>query len=135
MDLLRVIEGIHVFWKVLRSLNSIFIAPIQKSNKPSTFYDYKPSLFVIVYIKLLSHIERGFSEVISREQFGFPASRNIYEAIVDAQEGFHIIRLINMPTMVIKLDFSKAYDMTNWLYLRTILIDVGFSYPMVKWII
>jgi hypothetical protein len=57
----------------------------------------------------------------------FLASRQIHEAIGIAHGGLHSIRNKNIPTMVIRLDFSKSYDLTNWLYLRSILIHVGFS--------
>ena len=38
------------------------------------------------------------------------------------------------PTHVIKLDFSKAYDRVSWLYVRLLLLHVGFRLPLVKWI-
>jgi hypothetical protein len=37
--------------------------------------------------------------------------------------------------IVEKLDLSKEYDRVNWLYLRMLLIHVGFSLDMINWII
>jgi hypothetical protein len=31
-----------------------------------------------------------------------------------------------MLAMVVKIDLSKAYDRDSWLYLRLMLIDLGF---------
>lgn len=39
------------------------------------------------------------------------------------------------PTMVIRLDLSKTYERTNWLYLRLTMIFLGFSISIVSWII
>jgi hypothetical protein len=39
-----------------------------------------------------------------------------------------------MPTTMIKLYLSKAYDRVSWLYLHLLLIHIGFSLPLVKWI-
>lgn len=45
-----------------------------------------------------------------------------------------VIKSKNHPAMVLKLDLSKASDRTNWLYLRLMILYVGISLPVVKWI-
>ena len=35
---------------------------------------------------------------------------------------------------MVKLDLSKAYDLVSWLYLRLLLIHIGFSLTIIKWI-
>jgi hypothetical protein len=39
-----------------------------------------------------------------------------------------------IPSMVMKLDLSKAYNMSSWLNMILLLLDVGFSVHVVKWI-
>lgn len=39
-----------------------------------------------------------------------------------------------IPSMVMKLDLSKAYDMSSWLNMILLLLHVGFSVHVVKWI-
>jgi len=46
----------------------------------------------------------------------------------------HSIKLSKDPTVVVKLDLLKVYDRVSWLYLRLLLLHIGFSYPVVKWI-
>jgi hypothetical protein len=73
------------------------------------------------------------SKTISQEQFGFLALRQIHEAVGVAQEVFHTIKTKKIQDMVIKVDLSKAYDRVNWLYLRLLLMHVGFNLNFVKW--
>jgi len=61
--------------------------------------------------------------------------RQIHEAIGMAQEGLHSIKTQRMRDMVMKVVLSEAYNRTNWLYLRLIIIYIGFCVQMVKWII
>jgi hypothetical protein len=44
----------------------------------------------------------------------------------------HTIKFKKVSSMVIKLDFSKAYDQTCWLYVRLLFIHVGFSLTLVN---
>ena len=46
----------------------------------------------------------------------------------------HTIKCKKLKVVVLQLDISKAYDMVSWLYLRLILIQVGFQLALVNWI-
>ena len=39
-----------------------------------------------------------------------------------------------MSGVVLKIDLSKAYDRFIWLYVRMILIHLGFDVPFVRWV-
>jgi hypothetical protein len=41
-DLLEMVEETRTLGKIIRGINSTFIALIPKSNKPTTFNDYRP---------------------------------------------------------------------------------------------
>lgn len=51
-------------------------------------------------------------------------------AIGASQEGLHSIKIRKLPPMVFKLNLSKV----SWLYLRLMLMHVGFSLSVVSWI-
>jgi hypothetical protein len=138
-DLLRVVEEVRLLRKVPGSINSTFIALIPSLIIVESFNGFRPiSLCNCVY-KIISKIiairlKPILSRFISPEQFGFLEGRQIHEAIGSAQEGLHTIKLSQSPIAVIKLDLSKAYDRVSWLYLQLLLIHLGFSLPLVKWI-
>jgi hypothetical protein len=49
-----------------------------------------------------------------------------------AQEGLHSTKTNHILAMVITLDLSKAYDNLFSLYLRLLLIHIGFTLPIVN---
>jgi hypothetical protein len=77
-----------------------------------------------------------FSNQISGEQFGFLEGRHIHEAVGMAQ-GLHTIKVKKLKAMVVKVDLSKAYDGVSYLYLRLMLIHLGFNpqFVYVTWVI
>jgi hypothetical protein len=59
---------------------------------------------------------------------GYKSCNNI------VQEEIHTVKSKNKMVMIIKLDLSKVYDKTNWLYRRLMLIHIRMSFDMVNWI-
>lgn len=75
------------------------------------------------------------SKQISHQQFAFLKGRQIYGAVGVAQEGLYSIKLTKLRIMVVKVDHLKAYDRFSWLYLRFMLIHLGFCAQIVSWVI
>jgi hypothetical protein len=138
-DLLEVVEEVRTYGRVHVSFNSTFIALIPKVDCPKTFDGFRPISLCNCIYKIISKViavrlKIVLPQEISPKQFRFLERRQINEAIILAQEGLHTIKTSHMPTAVIKLDLFKAYDRVSWLYLRLLLIHIGFSLPLVKWI-
>ena len=51
-----------------------------------------------------------------------------------AQEALHSLKAKNISRAVLKLDLSKAYDRVSWLYMRMLLIHLGFEIGFVRWV-
>jgi hypothetical protein len=51
-----------------------------------------------------------------------------------AEKVLDSIKSKRMPAMVVKIDLSKAYNKTSWLYPRLMLIHVGLCLPFVNWV-
>ena len=60
--------------------------------------------------------------------------RQIHDAISNAQEVLHTIKVNNLVSMTIKVDLSKVYNRVNLIYLRLVLLQVGFLLQVVNWI-
>jgi hypothetical protein len=57
----------------------------------------------------------------------FLQGRKIHEAIDLAQEGLHSIHRRKQKAVTLKVDLSKGFDKVSWLYIRLLLIQVGFQ--------
>lgn len=79
-----------------------------------------------------------FSTVISafilEEQFGFLHQWNIHDAVVVVHEFFHLVKKVDSKEVILKLDFSNAYDMASWTFLRLVFIQLGIGINIVNWI-
>eukprot|EP01018_Ginkgo_biloba_P004985 Gb_28741 [translate_table: standard] len=133
-NLLRVIEELRSSAKMLAAVNSTFKALIPKTDNPVFFEDFRPislcnCMYKILTKLLAMRIKKVLSFSISKEQFSFLQGRQIHEAIGVAQEGLHTIKTKRLKALVVKLDLSKAYDRASWLYLRLMLLHLGFFRP------
>ena len=75
------------------------------------------------------------SQVISDEELHFIEGRNIHDAVGETQETLHNINNISSPAMILKLDLSKVYDRVSYTLLHLMILQIGFSLQMVRWIV
>jgi hypothetical protein len=125
--------------KSVGPINSTFLALIPKSNRPLSFSDYRPIALCNLCYKIVTNIIAKrirpiLSRSLSEEQLGFLKGRQILDAIGTTQECLHSIKAKRLQAIILKLDLKKAYDCTNWDYLRLMLIQCGFGHHMTKWI-
>jgi hypothetical protein len=134
------VEESRMKGQIVGGLNSTFIALIPKTNKPTTFNDYRPISVCNLCYKLISKIIANrikpiLSRSLSAEQLGFLKGRQIQDAIGTAHECLHNIKKKKKyKSLILKLDLQKAYDCIDWDLLRMILIQVGFGLQFTNWI-
>eukprot|EP00253_Pinus_taeda_P020940 PITA_20940 len=137
-DLLKIVEDSKRRGRISFAIKSTFIALIPKTNASSTFDDFRPislcnCLYKIIAKTIANRLKPILSQHISSEQFAFLHHRQIHEAIATAQELMHTLQVKKQKGMILKVDLSKAFDRTNWLYLRLLLTHLGFPYNFIKW--
>eukprot|EP00253_Pinus_taeda_P016780 PITA_16780 len=137
-DLLYILEDSRRRGRISSAIKSTFIALIPKSNAPNTFDDFRPislcnCLYKIIAKTIANCLKPILSHHISSEQFAFLHRRKIHEAIASAQELLHSLQVKKQKGMILKVDLSKAFDRTNWLYLRLLLTHLGFPFNFIKW--
>eukprot|EP00253_Pinus_taeda_P027374 PITA_27374 len=137
--LLSVIEECRISGSLYHAINSTFIALIPKSDSPSSFDDFRPISLCNVLYKIISKIIANrlkpvLSSHIAPHQFAFLEDRQIHEAIGSAQEALHSIWTKHLKSTLLKIDLSKAFDRVSWLYIKMILIHLGFPNSFINWI-
>jgi len=126
-DLLDMVEESRIRGEVISSINSTFISLIPKANNPTEFSDFHLIALCNLCYKIIEKVTAKrirpiLSRSLSEEQLGFLKGRQILDAIGTAQECLHSIKSKKLQAIILKLDFKKAYDCTNWDYLRLILL-------------
>ncbi|KAH0633124.1 hypothetical protein KY284_035910 [Solanum tuberosum] len=64
-------------------------------------------------------------------------SRHIVDNVVLAHECIHVLknkRRGNDKFMALKLDMAKAYDRVEWIYVQSLLLQMGFHDTFISWI-
>jgi hypothetical protein len=117
-------------------LNFGIISLIPKIKGADSIRQFRPIALINVIFKFVA---KAFAirlaplahRTIDRSQSAFIRGRCLHEGVLALHEILHELRSRNLPAMVLKLDFEKAYDRVNWEFLREILLRKGFSGMMV----
>ena len=138
-EIADVAEQFKVNGNIPANLNSMFITLILKAADPTSFGDFRAiSLCNLIYkitSKLIANrIKTTLEKHISREQYGFLRGRSIHEAMAVAQEALHSMHLERREAFIMKIDLMKAYDSLDWSYIRLVLLKIGLSIPIIRWI-
>ena len=116
-------------------LNMTNICLIPKTARPNRMTELRPISLCNVGYKIISKVLcqrlRGLlPKLISETQSAFVSGRLISDNILIAQEMFHGLRTNNAckdKFLAIKTDMSKAYDRVEWLFVKRVLLKMGFS--------
>lgn len=118
-----------------RLLNFTFIVLIPKVSRPTKIKEFRPiSLCNVVYKSgsemIANRLKPFLNGIISPTQSAFIPRRLITDNILVAFEVNHYLKCRTRGRteyMALKLDVSKAYDRIEWIYLRRILLRMGFA--------
>lgn len=95
------------------------------------------SLYKIV-VKILSRrLSEVMDEVVSDTQCTFVRGRQIFYGILVANEVIHSIKKKSYENinLIMKLDFSKAYDCVRWDFLDLVMFYMDFGKKWRNWIV
>lgn len=96
-----------------------FIDLIPKKVVPLSMQDFRPISLMNSSLKLLlkvlaNRFKGVLSNIISEEQTAFIKGRNINESSFLVNEVIHAMKISKSDGLIVKLDFSKAYDSIDW---------------------
>ena len=94
--------------------------------------NYRPISLLNVMAKIISGIHNSrlrkvLDKVIPFEQTGFVPGRSISENIITIQDAIHYGKRNHPSTIILSLDFEKAYDRIQWPVMIAVLKQMGFG--------
>lgn len=139
IEILDLVEESRMHQKVWPAINSTFYALIPKGDNLEDANGFRPIALCNVIYKIITsliakRLKPLLDKLISAEQTGFVEGRQILDGLVVTQEVIHSLKVKKQKGMMIKLDFSKAYDRLNWNYLEKVLESFGFNRRWIAWI-
>lgn len=137
MDLWKAIEATRNGGLLIIEINHTFLTLIPKTNFPKSPKEFRPIALCNIVYKILSKILSSrikplLPKLISEEQTCFVPGRSILDGILIIKEAIHSSSKRKIPSMLIKLDIQKAYDMVDWRFLCKTLEAFDFSHQWIN---
>jgi len=122
----------------LERINRSYMVLIPKKPGAVAVDAFRPICLQNCSIKILSkmltrRLQKEIGNLIDLHQIGFLKGRSISKTFVFAAELIQTCNKRRLPTLVLKLDFAKAFDTVIWESLDTILKARGFHDRWCAW--
>ncbi|KAM0036124.1 putative RNA-directed DNA polymerase [Helianthus debilis subsp. tardiflorus] len=116
-----------------------FITLIPKCKNPVSMKDYRPINLIGMISKVISkvlanRIKNVMGDVISESQTAFVKDRYILDGPLILNEVIAWLKRRDKKAFLLKIDFEKAYDNVNWVFLISIMEQMGFPNRWCMWI-
>jgi hypothetical protein len=137
-DMMRLLDAFHAGTADIERINRAHIILLPKRDgilPPSGFrpVSLQNCDMKIICKALTTRLQAQIADVIDVDQSGFIAGHSISENFVYATEMVQCCFKRRAPTLVLKLDFAKAFDSINWGSLRRALLARGFPPLWCDW--
>lgn len=116
------------------------ITCLPKGDKPKQFLkNWRPITLLNVIYKLASgsiaeRIKQVLDKLISKEQTGFMSGRYIGENTRLIYDILHITEEMDIPGLLLIIDFEKAFDSISWKFIGKVLSFLNFGESIKQWI-
>jgi hypothetical protein len=139
-DIIRVV---HQFCclnqQELNFLNQSLVVLIPKKEEPKFVSDFRPISLTHSFAKIITNLlanrlARQLNDLISINQTAFIKKKCIHDNFIYVQEVIKDLHKKKVPSLLIKLDISKAFAIVNWSYLLQVMEHLGFTQKWRNWI-
>lgn len=123
----------------IQNLNSSFICLVPKKPSPESVDDYRPISLQSSSTKFLTKImaerlQAVILDLIHENQYGFIKQRTIQGCLAWAFEYIHQCYQSERETLILKIDFEKAFDSVEHSAILTVLKAKGFTNTWINWV-
>ena len=116
------------------------ITCLPKGDKPKQYLkNWRPITLLNVIYKIASgciaeRVKSVLDKLISKEQTGFMSGRYIGENTRLIYDILHITDELDIPGLLLIIDFEKAFDSISWKFIGHVLIFLNFGESIKKWV-
>ena len=137
-DYLHFVTKFHHNGRLTKGINATFITLIPKVVSPQRLNNFRPiSLVNCMYkvlVKILATCLRAIiGSVVSDCQSAFVKGKQILDGILVENEAVDDVRRLKKEMLLFKVDFEKAYDSVDFIYLDEVMKKMNFPVLWRKW--
>lgn len=123
----------------LDDLNCTHICLLPKKADASAPEHYRPISLIHSFAKIISKLLANrlaprMVELVTANQSAFIRKRAIHDNFLYVQNLVKRFRRKKNPTLMMKLDISRAFDAVNWAYMMEVLSVLGFGLKWRNWL-
>ncbi|GKB63535.1 RNA-directed DNA polymerase, eukaryota, reverse transcriptase zinc-binding domain protein [Tanacetum coccineum] len=132
MDIIKYVQNFNSPALLSRGCNSSFISLVPKVSNPLCILDYESISLIGCQYKIIAKIlaERSklvLSFVICKEQFTYLHVHQIIDGPLMVNEIISWVSHQRSKLMIFNVDFEKAFDTLNWIFLDDVMRQMGFA--------
>ena len=116
------------------------ITLIEKTGRDRTYLEnWRPISLTNVDAKIASkvtatRIVKILPEIIHSNQTGYVSGRYIGEAARSILDVMEYTKTVNIPGILLFIDFEKAFDSLEWNFMLKCLETFGFGHSLIRWV-
>ena len=123
---------LHQLGQLPQSFRESIVILLHKKGCALTPKNYRPIALLNVIAKVLSGIHnnrlrRVIKKIIPPEQTGFVPQRSISENLLLLQDSIYYAKRHHPSSIVVSLDFEKAYDRVQWKAMNAVIQKLNFG--------
>ncbi|KAJ0895798.1 putative RNA-directed DNA polymerase [Helianthus annuus] len=138
-DFVDLFKDFYMHGSINSGCTSSFLALMPKCNDPSGLADFRPISLIgcinkVIAKVLVRRLKVVIGKLISEEQSAFLSDRSILDGPIILNEVVSWLKKSKKRGMILKVDIEKAYDSLNWVFLRSIMGQMGFPSKWLDWV-
>jgi hypothetical protein len=122
----------------LQAINNSFITLVPKVNNPTTVNDFRPISLINCVVKIITKLlgdklQKVIISLVHQNQYVFIKSTTIQDCLAWTFEYIYQCQQSKQEIVIIKLDFTKAFDTIEHSTIIQMMKGFGFNEPWLQW--